>query len=56
MNGELFFYCPILGKKVRISTELKDNSKQSFNLSEKKGFCRVGCGVCSGSCIGCNLL
>lgn len=56
MKGELFFYCPILGKRVKISGEFSENNRQQFNMSEKKGFCKVNCGVCSGNCVGCNML
>ena len=56
MEGILYFYCPILEKRVKVVSELSQTKGQSFNLSEKKGFCTVNCGVCSGNCVGCNLL
>ena len=55
MKGEQYFYCPIIGKRVKISGEQGNPETQSFCFSEKEGFCKACCGKCGGSCIGCGI-
>lgn len=56
MKGEQYFYCPIIGKRVKISGEQGKSEMQSLAFSEKKGFCKACCGKCGGSCIGCGIM
>lgn len=56
MKGEQILYCPVLGKRVKISGEVPTNTRQSFNMSEKNGFCKAGCERYGMGCALCNLI
>ena len=56
MKGEQFLYCPIMGKRVRVSGEILTNTRQDFNMSEKKGFCKAGCQMYGMGCVLCNVI
>ena len=56
MEGEVFFYCPIIGRKVRIINRDVKNATQSFNMSEKKWIVGNVKRDCTGNCVGCSLL
>jgi len=56
MKGEQFLYCPVMGKRVRVSGEILTNTRQDFNMSEKKGFCKAGCQMYGMGCVLCNVI
>ena len=56
MKGEQYFYCPIIGKRVKISGEAEKLGSQNLSFNEKEGFCKACCGKCGGSCTGCGIM